>query len=107
VALRLGWSKPLLAAALRQQAGDLPVSGKRPCSCFENTPPVDDDVELPASSARDLSVDPERLLKLGRETRGSCVVPASGGAVEDLDGHRNNPIDLQFPPVPAALREAG
>jgi hypothetical protein len=65
---------------------------------------VDDHVELPSAAWCDLCVDPDSLAKLDRETRGPCVVPASGGAVEDLDGHADNLIGLQFPSVPAAPR---
>jgi hypothetical protein len=47
---------------------------------------VDDDVVLALGTlagGRVVAV----FLQLGRETRGPCVVPASDGAVEDLDGH--------------------
>ena len=48
---------------------------------------VGEDVELPASTSGDPGGDAEFPIELGRETRGPCVVAASGGAVEDLDGH--------------------
>ena len=44
-------------------------------------------VELRPCARRRRRVDPELLHDLGRETRGPCVVPASGGAEEDLDVH--------------------
>jgi hypothetical protein len=53
----------------------------------EDPPAVGEDVELTAPARRHLRVDPERLTQLGRETRSPLVVPASGGAEEDLDGH--------------------
>jgi hypothetical protein len=50
--------------------------------------PVGEDVEL-ALTARD-GLGVETLPgELGRETRGPCVVAASGGAVVDLDVHRS------------------
>jgi hypothetical protein len=51
----------------------------------EDAAAVDEDVELAATSGRDLRLDLECIGELGRETRGPFVVPASGGAVEDLD----------------------
>jgi hypothetical protein len=48
---------------------------------------VGEDVELPASASGDLGGDAEFPIELGRETRGTCVVAASGRAVENLDGH--------------------
>ena len=81
-------SKPLLEVALRQQAGDLPVLGKASALVLrEHAPPVCEDVELTAPAGRDLRVDSDGLPELGRETRGPFVVPASGRAEEDLDGH--------------------
>ena len=52
----------------------------------EHEPPVDEHVELALSARRHGGRDPQRL-DLARETRGARVVAASGGAVEDLDGH--------------------
>lgn len=48
---------------------------------------VDDDVELTASSGYGSRFGSGTGPDLGRETRGPCVVPASGRAEEDLDGH--------------------
>src|SRR5215213_6886363 len=48
---------------------------------------VAQDVELPLAARDRRRVDPLRG-ELGRETRGPAVVPASGGAVVDLDAHR-------------------
>ena len=47
---------------------------------------VVDDVELPRAALADRRVEPV-LLQLGRETRGPSVVPASDGAIQDLDTH--------------------
>jgi hypothetical protein len=44
------------------------------------------DVELRLRALVDRGVE-SPLLQLGRETRGPAVVPASDGAVEDLDAH--------------------
>ena len=52
----------------------------------EDESPVGDDVELAVLAADGLSVV-ALSLKLGRETRGPFVIPASDGAVEDLDAH--------------------
>ena len=43
-------------------------------------------VELPLAPGDVLRVEPVRV-QLGRETRGALVIPRSGGAVVDLDGH--------------------
>jgi len=48
---------------------------------------VRDDVELALLALGDLGGVPV-FAQLGRETRGPCVVAASGGAVIDLDAHR-------------------
>ena len=57
-------------------------------ACFEKTRlPVRQHVELRPRTRRRDGVDVEHLRDLGRETRGPCVVPASGGAVQDLDAH--------------------
>ena len=59
----------------------------------ENEPAAGDDVVLALRSFERLGVE-ALLLQLSRETRGSYVVTASDGAVEDLDahaGHRNHP----------------
>ena len=53
----------------------------------EQQPTVGDDVELALLTRYCLAV-PTRRGDRGRETRGPCVVPASDGAVEDLDPHR-------------------
>jgi copper chaperone CopZ len=49
--------------------------------------PVGEHVELGACSGSGVRGDVELRGDLGRETRGPCVVAASGGAVEDLDAH--------------------
>ena len=35
------------------------------------------------------------LRELGRETRGPAVVPASDGAIQDLDAHRGSVADAR------------
>jgi len=45
-----------------------------------------DDIELGLLALPDRRGEPAAV-ELGRETRGPFVVPASDGAVEDLDGH--------------------
>ena len=52
----------------------------------ENEPAVGDHVVLALRSFERLGVE-ALLLQLSRETRGSYVVTASDGAVEDLDAH--------------------
>jgi putative acetyltransferase len=51
---------------------------------------VRDDVELPLLPRSDGRVDPVRV-QLRRETRGARIVPVSGRAVEDLEGHERQP----------------
>ena len=52
----------------------------------EDEPPVGDHVVLALLALERLGVE-ALLLQLSRETRGSFVVAASDGAVEDLDAH--------------------
>jgi hypothetical protein len=52
----------------------------------EDRAAVGEDVELPVAAGRCGDVVPGSF-QLGGETRGPRVVPASGGAVEDLDPH--------------------
>ena len=54
----------------------------------EQQPTVGDDVELALLTRHCLAGVFARRGDRGRETRGPCVVPASDGAVEDLDPHR-------------------
>ena len=61
--------------------------GSGPGLLREDELPVRQDVELRLRTRCGVRVDVERLGDLGRETRGPCVVPASGGAVQDLDAH--------------------
>jgi hypothetical protein len=95
-------------AGRAEESGNLTVLGKAaPLVLRPDQAVFDDHVELPSAAGCDLCVDADRVAKLDRETRGSCVVSASGGAVEDLDGHADNLIGLQFLSVPAALGAAG
>jgi hypothetical protein len=57
----------------------------------EEEPPVGDDVELARLARPDLGVVGVAG-ELGRETRGPSVVPASGGAVEDLDARHGGAL---------------
>ena len=76
--LRLGCEEP----------DDLAVLGEASLVLLRvDGPSVDDDVELRPRAGCGRRVDAELSCDLGRETRGPCVVPASGGAVEDLDDH--------------------
>ena len=62
--------------------------------------PVDHDVELSLPAGSDGRRDPGPRLDVVRETRGACVVSASGGAVEDLDLHGASLSSAQSsPPV--------
>ncbi len=77
--------------ALRQKPDDLGVLGEATLVVLrEDDLAVGDDVELPSSAGRDLGAHVERVRELGRETRGPRVIPASGGAVEDLDVHERH-----------------
>ena len=68
----------------------------------EHAPSFGENVELTAPAGRDLRVDSDRVLELGRETRGPFVVPASGWAEEDLDGHvKTLVVEFQHGLVPA------
>jgi hypothetical protein len=64
-----------------------------------------EDVELPPSAWCDRR-DGARLRRdRGRETRGPCVVSASGGAVEDLDRHGRKPNDGSLAAVESTVFE--
>ena len=56
----------------------------------EDQPVIEEDVELTCPAGRNRGGLVGALVDRGRETRGPGVVPASGGAVDDLDGHRSN-----------------
>ncbi len=74
-------------SAAAEEAQDLAVLG--PASLLllgEDELAVSDDVVL-ALGARDGGGVEAVVAQLGRETRGPFVVPASDGAVENLDGH--------------------
>ena len=74
-----------LAGELRE---DLAVLGKTTHGVLrEDELTVDEDVELAMSAGCGLGLGAGLGSDLGRETRGPCVVPASGRAVEDLDVH--------------------
>jgi hypothetical protein len=51
---------------------------------------VDDHVELRLRALDDLGLRRRDRRDLGRETRGPAVIPASDGAVVDLDAHAEN-----------------
>ena len=71
-----------------QQRHDLPVVGEPARVSFrEDQPPLGEDVELAFAAWYRLGFE-TLACQLGRETRGPCVVPASGRAVKDLDAHR-------------------
>ena len=53
------------------------------------------DVELSRPSCCDRRIE-SLLLQLGRETRGPTVVPASDGAIEDLDAHRSSALQTRW-----------
>jgi hypothetical protein len=75
------------ASAGAEQAENLAVV--RPAALTllrEDELAVGEYVELGLLALADRGVDPV-LLQFGRETRGPFVVPASDGAVEDLDAH--------------------
>lgn len=59
---------------------------------------VGEDVVLALLALDDRGVEPI-LAQVGRETRGPDVVAASGGAVEDLDGHVRS-LAVELGPVP-------
>ena len=56
----------------------------------EQQSPVGEDVELALRPGYRSRSNAELRADLGRETRGSLVVAASGRAVEDLDRHSRN-----------------
>ena len=73
---------------LAQQREHFAVFGEAALGLLrEDEPSVRQHVELRPRTRRRGGGDVEHLRDLGRETRGSHVVPASGGAVQDLDGH--------------------
>jgi ribosomal protein S18 acetylase RimI-like enzyme len=73
-----------------QQAEDLAVLGEAAELLLrEDELAVSEDVELALLAWRCRGAVPGGT-QLGRETRGPCVVARSGGAVEDLSGHRES-----------------
>src|SRR5207237_10035180 len=85
-------SRPSARSARRASAGADEVQHLavvRPASLVllrEDERAVGDDVELGLLAFANRGVDPV-VVQLGRETRSPSVVPASDGAVEDLDRH--------------------
>jgi hypothetical protein len=71
---------------------------------------VDDDVELTLAARNRVGGVSVQSVDLGGETRGPCVVAASGGAVEDADGsHAVTYTDVRARGVepPRSLRSTG
>ena len=96
----------LLSLALAEQPQDLPVLGEASARVLgEDEVTVREDVELALSARRRLRVGARLRGDLGRETRGPCVVAASGRAVEDLDRHEPN-SNARLSPLQAELEEA-
>jgi hypothetical protein len=78
-----------LARSATQGAQDLAVVRKPPRVVFRvDHSTVGEDVEL-AFAARDRLGVEAFAAQLGRETRGPCVIAASGRAVVDLDAHED------------------
>jgi hypothetical protein len=82
------WRSGRRASAAVEEAQDLSVLRPAALSLLrEDDAAVRDDVELRLLALADRRGEP-LVVELGRETRGPFVVPASDGAVEDLDdGH--------------------
>ena len=66
---------------------------------------VGEHVELAPTARRDGGRCVGPGVDLGRETRGACVVAASGGAEQDLDLHGVKPNDASLAPVEPTVFE--
>jgi hypothetical protein len=80
-----------------QRREHLVVLGKAPGLLLrEHEAAVGDDVELALVPGRCAGSDPG-LFDRGRETRSPAVVAASSRAVQDLDGHSEEPTGAMLP----------
>jgi hypothetical protein len=98
------WKGARPSFRLWKETDDFELVGKPTGLGFrEDQVAVGQDVELALASRRGLGLEARLVVNGGRETRGPSVVAASGGAVEDLDGHESQSTT---PRIPGARLEA-